>query len=191
VGKKIPSANKAIYIKVAEDHVKLLQQYEKGSTDVEYVDQGQEPPTFWKLWGLKDDESPDKKWKENEEWNNWFLDLAKQNMVVAPPIHSAAAMKEEEEPERLGRKSHLYTYPNVHDFATMFDADELNPDGLVIVCSSKPEGDRVFVWRGFEYEPGEVSACNLNSHTMRFRWMKRSFSRESSKITGEKEPQRI
>jgi hypothetical protein len=59
-------------MRVAHGHINFLCRYERASNNIEYVDDGSEDKSFWKLWGFADGE-PNPKTIKNPEWDPWFI----------------------------------------------------------------------------------------------------------------------
>jgi len=58
-----------------------LKKYEKGSSEILFIEEGKETKEFWNLWGF-DNKPPSYTTAMNKEWNNWFLELDATNLEV-------------------------------------------------------------------------------------------------------------
>ena len=71
---------------VAHGHVNLLCKYERASNRIEYVDDGSEDHSFWKLWGFVESE-PKPRTLRNPEWDPLFVNqddrVSKNTSIMA------------------------------------------------------------------------------------------------------------
>lgn len=144
IGKKIPEPNREAYDKMADEQIKRLQHYERGSNNVTVVRQGEEPDAFWQLWNGP---LPQDKYEESQEWTTWFIDLSQAKNMVGVTYKRLDENDQILDQEERREKPLFFVYPS-HDSNHVLDYDELESESLVLVCKKTGSEHRCYVWKG-------------------------------------------
>lgn len=142
------------YEKAADLHIKRLQTYERGAKDVQKIKCGEEPESFWRLWG---DSLPDDKYMENKDWNNWFLDLSKTTDTVGI-TYKRYEEDDGSEEEARKKKATFYVYPSYSPIR-IFEFEDLSSGSLVLACRELEGEKYCYYWRGGEF--GDVEEADV------------------------------
>lgn len=135
------------YEKAAADHIKRLQQYERGSKDVFTVKCGEEPEEFWKIW---EDATSEPRYAHNVNWNSWFIELSKAKDVTG--ITYKRYSDENEEDEIRNSRPHFFVYPS-NEPIRFFEFEELSPETLIYAFIMKNKQKYCYAWKGEEFVP--------------------------------------
>lgn len=144
----------------ANSYIALLQKYEKAPATHEVVYQNKEDPFFWSLWGLSS--APEPRYRVNPQWDYWFEDAKKAEETrpkERPAVYTMGRCletneREEEDLKKLREmKPRLYTYPNVEEFTTVFEFEDLAEESVVCLCIKSAK--KQYIWRGIDFKGSE------------------------------------
>ena len=144
-GKDLHSSYAERYLELAEEYCQKLTKYEHLPPNPVRVEQGQEPPELWAIFGLA--EPPSEKYAYNRFWDNWYLNLSDVKSITSRSNRSRIEYAEREE---LEERPTGFLYPNYIEPLYVMELDDLFDDSFMIVCNK--ETRQVHVWKGPDFQ---------------------------------------
>ena len=144
IGNQVCKSAWKSFVKAAEEHIHMLQKYEKGPLEIENLAQGAETLEFWDAFGLSSPPLEEEKFRLNPKWTNWFTTYDEESrMRSARSQKSKLAYAERDEYED---KPALFVYPFYNEHLFLLDLDDLKEEGMAVLCDRSKSC--CFIWTG-------------------------------------------
>jgi protein-tyrosine phosphatase len=141
IGNQIHGPNVELYMKCADEYIKVLQEQEKAPTDVVVVECEKEPADFWSIW----ENEPEVKHGFNKEWDMWFLDTSQYTAAQGPTY----IRENPDDNKIIGTETRpwLYLFPEDKPLK-VFDDEDLEEDTFAVICKEKDGVKNAYIWKG-------------------------------------------
>jgi hypothetical protein len=149
IGSQICKSNLERYTDKCNKHISLLQKYEKASSTVITVKEGEEPKEFWEQWNNAPVEM---RYKQISTMDSWFVDIDKAKLEKIESVKHKEL--EEGSGGDISEKPFFFAYPNLDNGVSRFDMDELTDSTMVICCLKG--ANQCYIWKKKEEVFDEV-----------------------------------
>lgn len=133
----------ALYILKAEEYLSKLQRFESASSSLVTLWQGEEPASFWEIFGLVERPEPEP-YIPCTKWSNWFINFEEESRIRSARSHKSRMAYAEH--EVIKDKPAMFIFPYYLEPLYVLDLDDLREDCMAVLCDRNK--GIAHVWQG-------------------------------------------